>query len=163
MLDIKEIRTILDGKNNRSLYGRFEGWETTRAGEKYRHKFEVANTFLQQIVQEDFVALRLGKLRFQDLKSGTNYPIFVQKEVDMLFGLDISHIAYMKLADKVMLFSRDTDIVPAMKTARINGLEVILPLFDEDGFVSEKLIKHSDTVRRRSLVQMFIQRILKSV
>lgn len=75
----------------------------------------------------------------------------VQKEVDMLFGLDISHVSYLRLAQKVMLFSKDTDIVPAMKSARINGLEVILPVFTEDERIPELLLKHCDLRRERSL------------
>ena len=44
----------------------------------------------------------------------------------MLFGLDIAHVSYNRLVDRILILSSDTDIVPAMKTARINGLQVIL-------------------------------------
>ena len=115
---------------------------------------------MESIVKEDYVALRLGKLNFRGLKSNS-YPDFVQKEVDMLFGLDISHIAYMHLADKAMVFSRDTDIVPAMKTARTNGMEVVLPVFEEDGYIPEKLIKHCDVLRKRSLIKLYTTNIIK--
>ena len=50
----------------------------------------------------------------------------------------------MRLAGKVMLFSKDTDIDPAMKAAQINGFEAILPTFREDELVPEVLLKYAD-------------------
>ncbi len=148
MLSLQEIEQYV----NREDALAFEQWKKNQKNvEKYINKYQVSNEFLDRIVLQDYVALRLGKLKYDGLKNN-GYPVLVQKEVDMLFGLDISHISYMRLADKVMLFSKDTDIVPAMKAARINGLEVILPTFREDERVPEVLLKHADLNRERSLL-----------
>jgi len=147
MLSLSEIEQYVKDED----YATFEEWKRNwRNIERYNEKYEISNTFLEQIVLEDYVALRLGKLKFDGVKNN-GYPVLVQKEVDMLFGLDISHVSYLRLADKVMLFSKDTDIVPAMKSARINGLEVILPVFKEDERVPEPLLKHCDLKREKSL------------
>jgi len=155
MPTVSEIRSVFENRSgSRSLLQRFDGWEETENGKKYCRNVQLSKNFLSQIVCEDYVALRLGRISVTGLKHN-NYPDMNQKEVDMLFGLDISHVSYMKLADSVLLFSRDTDIVPAMKVARTQGLEVILPVFEESSNISEQLIKHSDVRRQRSLVEIY--------
>ena len=49
-----------------------------------------------------------------------------QKGVDMRIGLDISSITLKKQADKIVLFSGDSDFVPAAKLARREGIDFIL-------------------------------------
>jgi len=149
MLSIDEISSLIKERQRST----FERWLSDNR-DRYENKYRASNKFLDEIVTQDYVALRLGKLRFNGLRTG-GYPDIVQKEVDMLLGLDISHISYLHLADKVMLFSKDTDIIPAMKTARINGLEVILPILQENDNISDKLIKHSDIRRYRSLKEIY--------
>ncbi len=80
------------------------------------------------------------------------YPMLSQKQVDMLLGLDISHVAHMKLADEVLIFSKDTDMIPAMKVARINGLSVVIANFSESNHIAPGLVKHCDIMRTRSFV-----------
>lgn len=144
-LSIDEINAHLSSAYKR----KFQNYLTTNPG--YDHKITVANTFLQNIVKEDFVALRTGKMVVNGLKP-TGYPDLSQKQVDMLLGLDISHIAYMRLAEKVLIFSKDTDMIPAMKVARTNGLTVIIPNFSESDYISEGLVKHSDLIRMKSFL-----------
>jgi len=158
MWPVDDIKSTLK-KRSKKDQKKFESWLSTSNGRNYTKKVQISNNFLKSIVKEDYVALRLGKLNFRGLKSNS-YPDFVQKEVDMLFGLDISHIAYLHLADKVMLFSKDTDVVPAMKVARTNGMEVVLPVFEEDDYISEKLVKHCDIFRKRSLLKIYTKNIL---
>ena len=109
-------------------------------------KYQLQNDLIENIVKIDNMALREGKLQVRGT-TNTGYPDMVQKQVDMLLGLDISHVAYMKLADKVLIFSKDTDIVPALKIARINGLQAILSNFTELNNISHSLIKHTDIIR----------------
>ena len=78
----------------------------------------------------------------------------MQKQVDMLIGLDISHISYLKLADKVIVLSKDTDMTPALKVARTNGMEAIIAVLEEDSKLSSHLVKHSDNIRKISLIKI---------
>ena len=148
MLTIEEIKTRTN-ENDQQKLDKF----LKKGLRKYEHKLKISNEFLKKIVLQDHIALRLGKLSFRGFSR--NQPLTVQKEVDMLLGLDLSHVSYLKLADKVMLFSKDTDIIPAMKVARINGLQVILPILEKDRLPSEKLIKHCDILRKRSLIKIY--------
>jgi uncharacterized LabA/DUF88 family protein len=75
-------------------------------------------------------------------------PIFEQKGVDMRVGLDIATISIQKAAERIMLVSADTDMVPAMKQARKSGLEVILAQLPPPAHtVHKSLAAHCDLVR----------------
>lgn len=88
------------------------------------------------------MALRLGKTTWQnnwvlkenvlndllqkarDIDSLTDsdfHPNIQQKIVDMKIGLDISTIAFKRLADRIVLIAGDSDFVPAAKLARTEG------------------------------------------
>ena len=49
-----------------------------------------------------------------------------QKGVDMRIGLDIASLAYKQQVQKIVLFSGDSDFVPAAKLARREGIDFIL-------------------------------------
>nr|WP_321431653.1 NYN domain-containing protein [uncultured Campylobacter sp.] len=84
-----------------------------------------------------------------------NKFIFTQKQVDMLIGLDIAHVSYQKLADKVILFSKDSDMKPVLKVARTNGLMTIIPTLKESRHPVTYLLKlHSDLVREKSITEV---------
>ncbi len=111
-----------------------------------------ASNFLQNIVQEDYVALRTGKMQVRGI-DGRGKPEIVQKQVDMLIGLDISEVSFKRLADRILVFSKDTDMIPALKTARTNGLTVMLANFTEDNYIAQDLVTHSDLIRTKSLCE----------
>ena len=70
-----------------------------------------------------------------------------QKGVDMRIGLDISSIALKKQADKIILFSGDSDFVPAAKLARREGIDFILdPMWNH---VLPDLMEHIDGLRTK--------------
>lgn len=111
------------------------------------------NKFLDEIAQQDFFALRLGRLIYKGVDS-KNKQIHKQKLVDMLVGLDIAHVAYQKLVDRILVFSKDTDMIPALKCARNCGVQVkIANLKCGIGF-NRDLRKHSDIVITKSLEEI---------
>jgi len=115
--------------------------------------YNIATKFLGNMVKEDFIALRTGKMQVRGIKSGGK-PDIVQKQVDMLIGLDISEVSYKKHADKILVFSKDTDMIPALKTARINGLTVSIANFKESDYIAKDIILHSDLINTQSLVEL---------
>ena len=117
--------------------------------------FKNAVSLIEKLAVTDYIALRKGILVFRGFDNN-NKPIFVQKKVDMLIGLDIAHVSYNRLADRVLILSADTDIVPAMKTARINGLQVVLGFCsDAQTNISREMKEHSDIVRDKPLSHIF--------
>ncbi|MBF0520579.1 MAG: NYN domain-containing protein [Nitrospirae bacterium] len=64
-------------------------------------------------------SITVGDLTEHDVK-----PIISQKAVDMKMGLDITLIAIKRLADKLIIITGDSDVVPVLKLARQEGMMV---------------------------------------
>lgn len=108
--------------------------------------------FNEEVAKYELIALRKGK--FIELKrDSSDKPIRIQKQVDMLLGLDIAELTFKRLVDRVMIFCYDTDIIPALKVARRGGLQVILPLF-KNLKVPPILKEHSDFFRTKDYTEI---------
>jgi uncharacterized LabA/DUF88 family protein len=121
-------------------------------------EFNGSDQWLKDLARKDLFAVRLGVLKFRGFKpkaipvkgSGLTdadfKPDFEQKGVDMRIGLDIANFAANKSVDRIILISGDTDCIPAMKHARISGVQVAVVKFDGTR-LSQELEWHSDFVR----------------
>ena len=122
-------------------------------------EFEKANPLFDKLAQKQQFALRLGDLRFRGYKpkkipvnahqiSDEDFePIFEQKGVDMRIGLDIAHYSSKLLVERIILITNDTDIIPAIKEARRNGVQIITIKY-ADSPIHRDIIAHSDFVRK---------------
>jgi uncharacterized LabA/DUF88 family protein len=127
------------------------------------HKEFAANLSLQQSLemQPDF-ALRngetsvhgwaLGDAALKNIKQNGSrkinandlVPNIEQKGVDLRIGLDIARLSLCKLADVIVVVTGDSDIIPAFKFARREGVRVYL---DHMGHgVKRDLKAHADLV-----------------
>jgi uncharacterized LabA/DUF88 family protein len=112
--------------------------------------YTLATNLIKNISQLDLTAIRRGRLTFRGWRPKRynpteQEPIFIQKQVDMLIGLDVAHLSYNKLVDRILLFSYDTDIQPALKAARKNGIQIVIPHCpDINAHPASILIEHSD-------------------
>ncbi len=74
-------------------------------------------------------------------------PRIEQKAVDVKLGLDITYIAMRKLAELMIIITGDADIVPVLKFARTNGMQVCLdPLRSH---VRPELSEHVDFIETK--------------
>ena len=71
-------------------------------------------------------------------------PSIQQKGVDMRIGLDLAVLAIKRLISTVVIVSGDSDLVPALKLARTEGLRVHLATLGEH--VRPELRIHADHV-----------------
>lgn len=118
-----------------------------------------SDAWLRELGRKDLFAIRLGVLKFRGFKP--KQPIaagsvvtdtafkadFEQKGVDMRIGLDIATFAANHSVDRLILVSGDTDCIPAMKHARIAGLQVALVGFPNRA-ASTEMLMHADLERR---------------
>ena len=99
--------------------------------------FHGSGQWLHDVAALDLFAVRLGTLRFRGyvrkkahqsgpLTDADFKPEFEQKGVDMRIGLDIASYSAEHLVDRIILITNDTDCVPAMKFARIAGIQTVL-------------------------------------
>ncbi|HLH10951.1 MAG TPA: NYN domain-containing protein [Methylovirgula sp.] len=100
--------------------------------------FKGTDTWLRSLAKKEYFAVRLGVLKFRGFKpkrvpitptaltDADFAPDFEQKGVDMRIGLDIATFCNTKAVERIVLITNDTDCIPAMKHARIAGLQVVL-------------------------------------
>jgi uncharacterized LabA/DUF88 family protein len=62
----------------------------------------------------------------RSIKPGDLVPNIEQKQVDLRIGLDIAKLALQRLVDIVVVVTGDSDLIPAFKFARREGLQVYL-------------------------------------
>ena len=122
-------------------------------------EFKGSDHWLRVLAARDLFAVRRGVLKFRgfkpkripisktDLTDDDFSPDFEQKGVDMRIGLDIANHASAKSVDPIILINADTDCIPAMKQARISGLQVIIVAFAAQKLPPE-LLWHADFERR---------------
>lgn len=123
-------------------------------------QFNGADNWLKQLASLERFAVRRGTIGFrgwkpkkipiasEPLTDDDFAPVFEQKGVDMRIGLDIAEFSQAKSADRIILVSGDTDMLPAMKMARRAGLEIVsVQLQDPALSLPMDLKAHSDIVR----------------
>ena len=120
---------------------------------KQEKNYTKAKEFQENLMKSNLYALRLGQQRCQNLEANGR-PNLAQKQVDMLIGIDVSHVSFFKLVDTVIIFSKDTDMIPALKVARVSGLQTIIASVGESGHPDIRLQKHSDFRRTRTLLDI---------
>lgn len=102
--------------------------------------------FFQELGEKDLVALRRGQAKprgwflteeyFRRLMCGTG-PMsaptgsdvrleMVQKGVDMRIGIDVATLSIKRLVQRIILVSGDMDMIPAIKLARREGVQVVI-------------------------------------
>ncbi|PLX18327.1 MAG: hypothetical protein C0601_04735 [Candidatus Muiribacterium halophilum] len=120
--------------------------------------YDETSSFFDDLAGADYISIRAGELKVNGLHEDAS-PIFVQKQVDMLMGLDIAHVSYRKHVDKVIIFSKDTDIRPALQTAQNNGIFTIIGNLENSYQPPDALKRYTDHVRTRSIKEIFSDRI----
>lgn len=86
-----------------------------------------------------------GKKKIEDIQENDFVLNLTQKGVDMQIGIDIASLSYKKQVDQIILISDDSDLVPATKLARREGIDLILDPMRNN--VNEKLREHIDGIR----------------
>lgn len=111
--------------------------------------------WLDSLASKELFAVRRGVVKFRGFKLRESHkrrsslseedlePNFLQKGVDMRLGIDIANFSITKAVDRIILVSRDTDCVPAMKYCRIAGIQVFLAQFPSQLPLPE-LLHHAD-------------------
>ncbi len=84
-----------------------------------KHRFVTALSFLPRF------EVRLGRLALRGTDAAGR-PIFVQKRVDTLIGVDMTLLAGKGKVAKVALLSGDSDYIPAIEAVKREGVLVTL-------------------------------------
>lgn len=85
------------------------------------------------------------KITVDDLEENDVYLDVRQKGIDMKIGVDIATLALKRFVDTIVLFSGDSDFVPAAKLARREGIDFILDPMQAN--VEPQLFEHIDGIK----------------
>jgi len=119
-----------------------------------KHRFTRALSFLPRF------EVRLGRLVKRGCEAdGT--PIFIQKRVDCMVGVDMALLAAKGKITHVALISGDSDLVPAVEAVKRESVLVTLwhGSYSRDTRPSRELVEICD--ERREFTQELIDRILR--
>ena len=141
-LDLAKKKTM---QNNKALQD-----QLTRV-DNFALRFGALRLPGDPLTQWKISPLKIKSLTKRQLRPSDLMPNFQQKGVDMRIGLDIASMASKQLVSKMVLITGDTDMVPAMKIARKEGVQVYLFVFDR---VSPALIEHADGIIRMSSLDL---------
>lgn len=132
--------------------------------EKFENIYKKAKKFIDNIAQEEYIALRKGILKIGKVSENGELTIN-QKQVDMLIGLDIAQLSYENRVDKIIVLSKDTDMKPAIKVARVNGIHTVIACFEEyPAGIPVELKEHADTIRKKSFIKFIeAKRTIKKI
>ncbi len=72
----------------------------------------------------------------------------------MLIGLDVATLSYKRLVDRIILFSYDTDLLPAILLAKDNGVQIVLPAIEGIIEPPKEMIREADFVRNKNYVKI---------
>ena len=131
---------------------------TTEEAGRYAQKHRLF-TALRRL---DRYTVREGRLMFRGL-GANGEPIFVQKRVDLLLGLDFALLSGKNQISHAAVVSGDSDLVPALEVARQEGISVWLfhgprrsKVNGTSTFASELWLAADERVE---LVQTFMDRV----
>ena len=69
--------------------------------------------------------VRLGKLAYRG-QTADGRPIFVQKRVDLMLGVDMVQLAATRQINRAVLVAGDSDFVPAIEVVKQHGVLTVL-------------------------------------
>ena len=90
-----------------------------------RDRFSKAQSFHFALSRLPRYEVRLGKLAFRGIDQEGN-PIFQQKQVDILLGVDLVLLSTTKQISNAALLMGDSDFLPAVKVAKEQGVLITL-------------------------------------
>lgn len=90
-----------------------------------REKFSKAQGFLRAIQRSPRFEVRLGRLAYRGADA-ENKPIYEQKQVDLLLGIDLMLQSAKGKVDEVFIIAGDSDFVPAIHAVKSEGVVTYL-------------------------------------
>lgn len=100
-------------------------YQSSPPTQEQSEKFGGAQGFFRALQRTSRFEVRLGRLAFRGTRAdGT--PIFEQKRVDLMLGLDLMSLAAKHIVDEVFIVAGDSDFVPAVNAVKKEGIVVYL-------------------------------------
>ena len=158
-LDYQKLVSCLLGSSMelwRAYYYNCLPYKSSNPSEDDKERFNNAQRFYDCLKKFPRMSVRLGKLKYRG-EDKNNKPIFEQKQVDLMLGLDIASVCLSGKVETVILVSGDGDMLPAVKTAKDENIIVRLAHGASDTY-DQALWDEAD--ERIALNEVFFQECL---
>jgi len=90
-----------------------------------RQRFSSNEKFMAALSRLPRFQVRLGKLEYRGKKQDGS-PIFAQKRVDILLGVDMVELAATRQISRAVLVAGDSDFLPAIEAVKRQGVLAVL-------------------------------------
>lgn len=139
----------------RTYYYHCPPYQSPNPTPEERERFAKAEKFFNNLRRLPRFEVRLGRLEFRGL-SDKGIPIFEQKCVDILLGVDLAKLASKGQISHASILTGDSDFLPAIAVAKDEGVLVRLV---HGNTVHEKLWEICD--ERAALNREVIKQLLR--
>ena len=92
---------------------------------KKNNVFPKKSKFMTALSKLPRFQVRLGKLEYRG-KNQDGSPVFAQKRVDILLGVDMVELAATKQISRAILVAGDSDFLPAIEAVKRQGVMTVL-------------------------------------
>ena len=90
-----------------------------------QNRYAAKRRFINALSHIPRFQVRLGHLHLQGF-TDQSQPIFQQKRVDMMLGVDMALLAVKQRVDRIALLTGDSDTIPAVEAVKPEGVVVTL-------------------------------------
>lgn len=90
-----------------------------------RKRYRNRRKFYDALNRLDRFEVRLGRLAFRGTDA-TGNPIFEQKQIDLMLGLDMAFLAARRPVERIAIVSGDADLIPAIRRCKEENVIVTL-------------------------------------
>jgi uncharacterized LabA/DUF88 family protein len=90
-----------------------------------RTRFAGSERYMAALSRLPRFQVRLGKLEYRGVKHDGS-PIFAQKRVDILLGVDMVELAATRQINRAILVAGDSDFLPAIEVVKRHGVLTVL-------------------------------------
>lgn len=109
----------------RTYYYHCLPYQSNPPSEEERHRYSQKHRLFTALRRLDRFTVREGRLVYRGLDA-QGHPIFQQKRVDLLLGLDFALLSGKRQITHAAVVSGDSDLVPAFEVARQEGISLWL-------------------------------------
>jgi uncharacterized LabA/DUF88 family protein len=109
----------------RSFYYNCLPYQSPRPSPEESIRLSKSMSFMDHLRREPRYEVRLGRLKYRG-NDADGQPIFQQKRVDLLLGIDITLLAGKHQISHAAILAGDSDLIPAVEVAKQEGVCVWL-------------------------------------
>ena len=110
----------------RTLYYHCPPYQSNPPTQDERERTATFRRFTDALKRLDRFDFREGRLQFRGVDKDTGKPIFQQKRVDLMLGLDFALLAGKSRVTHIALWAGDSDLIPAVEVAKQEGVSTWL-------------------------------------